>query len=35
MTIDSALGVGTTVTVRIPVLIAAADIEHVGLSLEA
>jgi cell cycle sensor histidine kinase DivJ len=35
MTIDSALGAGTTVTVRIPVLITAADTEHVGLSLEA
>jgi cell cycle sensor histidine kinase DivJ len=35
MTIDSALGAGTTVAVRMPVLIAAADPEHVGLSLEA
>ncbi len=35
MTIESVLGEGTTVAVRMPVLMAAADQEHVGLSLEA
>jgi cell cycle sensor histidine kinase DivJ len=35
MTIDSALGEGTTVTVRMPVLLAAAQAHPLGLSAEA
>ncbi len=35
MTIDSVLGEGTTVAVRMPVLMAMADPEHMGVSLEA